>query len=118
MNLTQSIDDLWTSLVASIHTVQVCFGDATGVADCNMVWKFSVVLACVAVLALSYSVLHTFMRRRAVVKQRKAEQAVASEDVMNQVRWQRKDTPVEAQSQQALTSQIKRALRQKKVSST
>jgi len=117
MNLTQSIDELWTSLVASMRTAQVCLSGASGAADCSMAWKILAVVASILIVAVTYSVIRYFVRYLVAIKQLKAEQVVASEEEMNKVRWQPGETQAEAQSQQVLAAQIKEALRQKKESS-
>ena len=117
MNLTQSVDDLWTNLVGLLRTAKVCFAGANGAADCSMVRMVLAALAGIVILAVAYTVFRNILSYCAAVKLRKADQVVASEDQMNEVRWQPGETQAEAQSQQALAAQIKKALRQRKETS-
>jgi len=121
MNLAQSIDKLWTFLVSTVRTTQVCFSDAYGAADCSVIWKVSilsaVVVASAVILVVARRILKDFLRYRAAIKRWKADQVIASEEVINEVRWKGDQAKTETQTQQELAAQIKEALRQNREAS-
>ena len=121
MNLTQSIDKLWTYLVSLARSTQVCLGGGHGVADCGLIWKVSilavVIVATVVILMVARRIVRDYLRYRAAMKRWRADQVVAPEAVMNAFRWKGDKAGTEPQTQQELAAKIKEALRQNREAS-
>jgi hypothetical protein len=116
MNLTQSIDRLWTYMVSLVRSTQVCLGGGPGAADCNLIWKVTilavVLVAAAVVLFVARRLLRDFFRHRAAIKRWKADQVVASDDVMDDARWKGDKAETGDDTQTELAAKIKEALRQ------
>jgi hypothetical protein len=122
MNLTQLIDKLWTFIVGLVRSTQTCLGDNYAGTDCSMIWKVSILTAIVVaggvILLIVRRIVRDYLRYRAAIKRWKADQVVAPEEVMNEVRWQGDQAKTETRSQQELAAQIKEALRHNREAST
>ena len=121
MNLTQSIDKLWTYLVSLARSTQVCLGGGYGAADCSLIWKVAilavVIVATVVILMVARRIVRDYLRYRAAMKRWRADQVVAPEEVMNAFRWKGDKAGTEPQTQQELAAKIKEALRQNREAS-
>ncbi len=116
MNLTQSMDRLWTYMVSLARSTQVCLGGGSGAADCSLIWKVTilavVLVAAAVVLVVARRIVRDYLRHRAAIKRWQADQVVASEDVMNTFKWKGDKAGSGQQTQKELAEQIKEALRQ------
>jgi len=116
MNLAQSIDKLWTFFTGLVQSAPVCFGGGYGVADCSVIWK-AIILAIalvvtVVVLLVARRIIRAYLRHRAAIRQLRADQTVASQEVMNTVRWDGGKAATEPQTHGELAAQIGEAIRQ------
>ncbi len=115
MNLAQSIDKLWTFLLGLAQSIPVCFGGGYGAVDCSVMWKvvmgtIAIVLTVTALL-LARRVVRSFLRYRAAIKQLRADKTVASQEVMNEFRWDGDKARSTPKTHQQMAAQIKAAMR-------
>jgi len=118
MNISQSIDTAWATLVGGSRSAMACLSGRGDMRECQQIWNVLiaaiVVVAVITVLLVSRRIIRDYLGHRAAVKRQRADQLVASEEELTQIKWRGDQPDTDTRTQQELAAEIKRVLQQNK----